>query len=261
MRASVFVSTALLAALGTGCLGGRELAAPDDRVEPGHGPASRADLGLGAPSDDEETPRDVASTSAALSATSGTTFDFTYYVIALRPPNDPNEVTIRDCQGRFLTNASRAFRDDAIMQGTARYRDATGESRTINAGQGCWVSITNWEERWGLGVWDARAGNSYRLRPFRSIAVDPAVLQLGRWYYVKELDGVRMPWPASTMVHDGCVRAVDIGPGIRGRHIDFFAAYRSSYLKLIGGTSSIGGKEKVTLLDGASRCAHHGDGR
>ena len=92
---------------------------------------------------------------------------------------------------------------------------------------------------------------------FRSIAVDPSVLKLGKWYYIKELDGVTMPSPASGLLHDGCVRAMDVGGAINGKHIDFFVGYYSAYQSLIDGTSTMGGRESITLYDGASKCQLH----
>lgn len=200
---------------------------------------------------------DIGSTQQALSTSYGTTFKLTYYVIALRPKGDPDTYVLRDCNGKFLTYASRAFRADAIMQGTARYRDKYGNSQTINLGAGgCWVKLP-YSQRWGLGAWDSATQSSYKLKPFRSIAVDRSVMKLGKWYYIKQLDGVRMPYPVSTMIHDGCVRAVDHGPAVNSRHIDFFSAYLSAYKKLIGGSSTMGGRESVTIYDGAVKCKRH----
>lgn len=285
----LFSSALVAAALGLGCLGTGESSSGEPRessestveeeiaVRPGHGNASMPgqDLTDGDktnpydstddPSDPSFTPTpsplvaggdEVAAREDALSTSTGTTFDLTYYVISLRPQGDPNEVTIRDCNGNFLTYASRKWRDDAVMQGTARFRTASGESKTINAGPGCWITLS-YAQRWGLGVTNPATNNSFNLRPFRSIAVDRNVLTIGKWYYIKELDGVQMPYPASTMRHDGCVRAVDVGPAIQGRHIDFFSAYYSAYEKLIGGTSTMGGKEQISLYSGTYKCALH----
>ncbi len=273
----------LAAVTSLGCFGTQQDAAGNDEntVQPGHGNASvsgatqteQAQSALapaGEPEDGLEEPADglaeekepaaaddgVAQTNQALSTSTGTTFDLTYYVIALRPKDDANTYTIRDCNGSFLTYASRAFRDDAIMQGTARFRTASGESRAINAGDGCWISLP-WSQRFGLGVTNPATGKSFELRPFRSIAVDRSVLTIGKWYYIKQLDGVRMPYPVSTMVHDGCVRAVDVGSAVGGRHIDFYVAYRSAYQKLIGGSSTMGGRETVTVYSGTEKCAKH----
>ena len=195
-------------------------------------------------------------TAAALSTTRGTTFDFTYYVVSMRPARDPNETAIYDCDGAFLTNASNAWLDDATTQGTARFTGDDGVAHTINTGSGCWVTLP-YSARWGLGVENQATGQPYSLRPFRSIAVDPDELTVGAWYYVKELDGVTMPSPAAGVVHDGCVRAVDVGPAINGRHIDFFSGYLSAYNALSKGSSTLGGKEQITLYGGADKCALH----
>lgn len=280
-------SLVLLAALGTtfavGCGGGADagpqVGAAEDgiHVQPGHGNASIPDQDLSDgdhtnpfdttddPSDPEFVPQasqlrpatdEVAVKADALSTTSGTTFDLTYYVVSHRPSNDPNEVTMRDCSGNFLTKASRSWRDDAIMQGTARFKDSAGNVKTINSGAGCWVSLP-YAQRWGLGVENPATGNAFELRPFRSIAVDRGVLTVGKWYWIKELAGVQMPSPASTLVHDGCVRAVDVGPAIKGRHIDWFVGYYSAYTSLIGGKSTMGGKEQISLYSGTDKCAIH----
>ncbi len=192
----------------------------------------------------------------------GTMFRLTYYHISLRPQNDPDEVTLLDCKVNLLTRASRAWRADAIMEGTARYRDENGEQKAINIADGagtCWLPL-DWESRWGLGVWNPSTGNSYQLRPFRSIAIDRRELTIGAWYYIKELDGVQMPYPVSTMTHNGCVRAVDVGAAILGKHIDFYVAYASAYQKLIGtdGTPMYH-RYNVTVMSGATRCKLHID--
>lgn len=245
----------LAAATTFGCLGSQ--AAPTGTTDedgigvyPGHGNAS-----VPPPADTTSDPS-IAKSEEALSTTTGTTFDLTYYVVSQRPSGDPNQVTIRDCGGNFLTYASRTWRDDAVMQGTARFTTSSGETPTINAGSGCWIRLS-YDQRWGLGVTNPATNQAFDLRPFRSIAIDRAVLTIGKWYYIKELDGVQMPSPASNLRHDGCVRAVDVGPAIQGRHIDFFSGYYSAYEKLIQGTSTMGGKEKITLYSGTSKCATH----
>ena len=54
---------------------------------------------------------DVAQNESALSTTTGTTFQFTYYWVSQRPSGDANQVTLRDCSGKFLTYASYSWRD------------------------------------------------------------------------------------------------------------------------------------------------------
>lgn len=255
---SLLTSALVAGVLSIGCIGtaGTEPVLNEDdavEVKPGHGEASMPAAEQASASDGDE---NVAQQQEALSTSTGTTFDLTYYVVSMRPEGDRNEVTIRDCAGNFLTYASRAWRDDAVMQGTARYKTSSGETRTINAGSGCWIRLS-YDQRWGLGITNPATNTSFDLRPFRSIAVDRSVMTVGNWYYIKELDGVQMPYPASNILHDGCVRAVDVGPAIIGRHIDFFSGYYSAYEKLIQGSSTMGGKEKITLYSGTSKCATH----
>ena len=257
-----FLATTLAAGVfAVGCIGtvgapdGTEATDDEIQVKPGHGAASTP-AASPAPEAAATGDENVAQQQEALSTSIGTTFDLTYYVVSLRPAGDRNEVTIRDCNGNFLTYASRAWRDDAVMQGTARYQTSTGEWRTINAGSGCWIRL-GYDQRWGLGVTNTVTNSSFELRPFRSIAVDRTTMTVGNWYYVKELDGVQMPYPSSTLVHDGCVRAMDVGPAIIGRHIDFFSGYFSAYEKLIQGTSTMGGRETVTVYSGTTKCATH----
>ncbi len=273
-RPSVLALIALLA----GCGGAAAVDSESEETRPGHGNASMPDQDLTQgdrtnafdttddPSDPEFVPEastlkestgeEVSTSTEALSTTSGTTYELTYYVVSTRPAGDPNQVTIRDCNGKFLTYASRAWRDDALMQGTARYNDSSGTTHTINDGNGCWIELP-YSQRWGLGVTNPATGNSFELRPFRSIAVDRDTLTVGRWYWIKELAGVKMPSPASTLVHDGCVRAVDVGPAIQGRHIDWFVGYYSAYTSLIRGSSTMGGKESISLYSGTVKCALH----
>ena len=274
--ARILLPAAILAASAVGC-GAQTVGGADGEALPGHGMASRSfDLATGDqtnPFDTTDDPtdpafvpqaaqlkprtnQDVAQTQDALSTTTGTSFQLTYYVVSQRPAGDPSQVTLKDCSGNFLTNASRTWRDDAIMQGTATFKDGSGNTVTINDGNGCWITLP-YAQRWGLGVDNPATGNPFELRVFRSIAVDPSVLKMGKWYYIKELDGVTMPSPASGLVHDGCVRAMDVGPAINGRHIDFFSGYLSAYKSLINGSSTMGGKDSIMLYDGATKCAVH----
>ena len=57
------------------------------------------------------------------------------------------------------------------------------------------------------------------LVPFRSIAIDRKVLEMGRLYLVRELWGLKLP---DGTIHDGVVHACDTGGGIIGNHIDWF---------------------------------------
>ena len=51
-----------------------------------------------------------------------------------------------------------------------------------------------------------------RQRPYRSLAVDPAVIPLGSRVYI----------PAYRAINGGWFRADDVGGAIQGRHVDVF---------------------------------------
>lgn len=205
---------------------------------------------------EKQASNDVGQAGQALSTSYGTTFNLTYYWVANRPSGDPNQVTIRDCSGNFLTYASYAWRDQVRMEMTGRFTKSDGTKVVFNDAGGCWKKMSSFYD-WGMGVPSPISGNSYKLRPFRAIAVDKSVLQIGKWYYIPQLDGVKMPSPRSTLIHNGCVRAVDVGYGIFGKHIDFFSGLKSAYSTLINGSSKMGGRTSVTVYDGAAKCGIH----
>jgi 3D (Asp-Asp-Asp) domain-containing protein len=63
-------------------------------------------------------------------------------------------------------------------------------------------------------------GAGYRpLIPFKSVAIDKRLVQLGEPLYIPEFDGLMLP---DGSLHDGCVRADDTGGGIKKRKMDFF---------------------------------------
>jgi len=188
----------------------------------------------------EPAPESEATTAVGSEDAPATEVDLTFYWVAVRPAGDPDEVSILDCDGRLLTRASNEFRAEVSMERTARARLDSGELITFNDVGGCYRRIDSKKYPWGIGV------DSLALQPFRSIAVDPKHFTIGRWYYAKQLDGVMMPAPAPQR-HDGCVRAVDEGSAIRGRHVDFFVGDKRAYGALAGISS-------ITLQESA-RCA------
>ncbi len=180
---------------------------------------------------------------AAAPAPAGKSVELTYYWVAERPEGDPDHVRINDCDGALLTWASKEFHAAVEMERTARAISPSGKKITFNDVGGCF-RVLDAKYPWGIGVTSKTEG-PYALVPFRSIAVDPTVFVIGRWYYVPELVGKTTPSP-SVFTHDGCVRAVDVGGAIKGAHIDFFlgdATARPSF-KL----------NTVTLEEAGTRC-------
>jgi 3D (Asp-Asp-Asp) domain-containing protein len=60
------------------------------------------------------------------------------------------------------------------------------------------------------------------LAPFRTIAVDPAIIPLESVVFVPELRGRAFRYDGRNYTHDGYLFAGDRGGAIRGRHIDVF---------------------------------------
>lgn len=60
------------------------------------------------------------------------------------------------------------------------------------------------------------------LMPFRTIAVDPAIIPLESVIFAPELRGITFRHEGQTLVHDGFLFAGDRGGAIHGRHIDVF---------------------------------------
>ena len=160
-------------------------------------------------------------------------YQLTYYYVADEHDFDglARDTTVEDPMCTKIADVSADFFRALTIEGTGRLHDG----RIINySGMCLCVSPCYYEvdhdHPYGVGV-ESRA-----LAPFRSVAVDPDVIKIGERLYVPELDGVQMPGepPWGGFVHDGCVVADDRGGHIRGRHIDFFATTRGSYLDLDG---------------------------
>ena len=81
----------------------------------------------------------------------------------------------------------------------------------------CYRELDRSQFPWGRGAY--WKGQFFWLQPFRSVAVDPAIVAIGSVVYVPDLAGY--PLPDGTL-SNGCVRAEDTGIAIQGRHLDWF---------------------------------------
>ncbi|MEM6993090.1 MAG: 3D domain-containing protein [Myxococcota bacterium] len=181
-------------------------------------------------------------------------FQLTYYWLA-----DENDYggaateTIYEPGCSAIATISPTFADALTLEGSGRLADGTVVN--YHSPCGCPNSpcffVADAEHPWGYGV------QNRSLAPFRSIAVDTDVLSIGQAVYVAELDGVAMPGdaPWGNFVHDGCVVADDIGGGINGAHIDFYAGLEGFYT-LLDGELSTG---TVNLSQAGERCAYLAD--
>lgn len=76
------------------------------------------------------------------------------------------------------------------------------------------------------------------LMPFRTIAVDPAVIPLGRVIYVPLLRGMEFRLDGKSLRHDGYLIAGDRGGAVEGRHIDMFTTEDTPLQELFTGSST-----------------------
>lgn len=176
-------------------------------------------------------------------------FKLTYYWVTTETEHTGTKSTkLYDPACKVLATVSAGFASALKLEGTGRLDDG----RLLNYDGPCACPLTpcyfeaDAQHPWGYGV------QNRALAPFRSIAVDKSVIAIGTPIYVAELDGVTMPGDASygAFVHDGCVTADDVGGGINGAHIDFFAALKAHYQSL----NAALGLSSVTLHGGGARC-------
>jgi 3D (Asp-Asp-Asp) domain-containing protein len=176
-------------------------------------------------------------------------FKLTYYWVTTEAEHTGAKSTaLYDPACKVLATVSAGFASALKLEGTGRLSDG----RLLNYDGPCACPLTpcyfeaDAQHPWGYGV------QNRALTPFRSIAVDKDSIAIGTSVYVAELDGVSMPGDQSygAFVHDGCVVADDVGGGISGAHIDFFAALKAHYQTLDAAL----GLQNVTLYAGGARC-------
>jgi 3D (Asp-Asp-Asp) domain-containing protein len=177
------------------------------------------------------------------------TFALTYYWVADEAElsgTDDTELYTSACT--VLASVPAAFADSVAIEGTGRLDD--GRMINVDGPCGCAFSpcflLLGPAYPWGMGT------RERPLVPFRSIAVDPGVLEIGASYYLEELRAKIMPGesPWGMFRHDGCVAADDVGGGIVGEHVDFFAARRRDYESLDADL----GLTTITVRGGGTRC-------
>jgi 3D (Asp-Asp-Asp) domain-containing protein len=149
-----------------------------------------------------------------------------------------------------VATVSVPFLRQLAMEGTGLLTDG----RLLNfearcacgfAGVPCFMEVID-DRRWGIGVDDRR------LVPFRSVAVDNALIATGTRLYVADLDGLAMPGdpPWGGFVHDGCVLADDRGSAIKGAKLDFFVGRKRHYREL----DRLFRRGQVRVYEGGARC-------
>lgn len=173
------------------------------------------------------------------------TADLTYYWVAYQGDySDPSDTVIGTCDAAPLATVPYDFAVAARLEGTARLLDARMINVDCPCGGGfdCFVELDTDEYPWGIGCADNP------LVPFVSLATDTGVIPYGTVLYAPELDGLALPGDAG--MHDGCLRADDVGGGISGWHVDWFVGLREHYLALDAVVP-----EQLTLYGDTPACA------
>lgn len=177
---------------------------------------------------DTDTDSDTDGDSDSGSDTSGTLLgsaELTYYWVAFEGDYDgPADTTIGTCDSTAIAMVPHDFAVAARLEGTGRLND----DRMINidcpcgGAFDCFVELDPDLFPWGLGSADNP------LVPFVSVATDTSVIPFGTVLYSPELDGLMLPdtWG----VHDGCLRADDVGGAIIDWHVDWFVGLKDHYL-------------------------------
>jgi 3D (Asp-Asp-Asp) domain-containing protein len=135
---------------------------------------------------------------------------------------DPSCAVVATVSADFATSLDREGTGKLLDGRVLNYFDTCKCPRSP-----CFAAVGP-DHPWGKGV-ENRA-----LQPYRSLAVDKAVIAYGTALWIPDLDGVTMPGepPWGGFVHDGCVQAVDTGEAIVGLHVDWFVGLRASYQAL-----------------------------
>lgn len=121
-----------------------------------------------------------------------------------------SDAVLRDTRGNVIACTSRKFRKALVLEGTGWLRDgrAVMYHRKLRGEHRFRVTkVKN-----GLTV------TGCQLVPYRTVAVDPRVIQLGSMLYIPQLKGARLP---DGTIHDGIFTAADRGH-FRGHHVDLF---------------------------------------
>jgi hypothetical protein len=171
-------------------------------------------------------------------------FDLTYYWVSYEGDFDgAPDTDVGDCNAVSLATVPAAFASALKLEGSGKLLD----DRILNiagcgcgGGYDCFTELDPVQFPWGQGS----QGNP--LMPFVTIATDTSVLPFGTSVYAPSLDGLALP---DGGVHNGCLRAGDVGGGINGMHIDWFVGLVANYQTLDPDVP-----ETVELFEGGTLC-------
>jgi 3D (Asp-Asp-Asp) domain-containing protein len=146
----------------------------------------------------------------------------TFYWVALET-SDGQEHTkdLKDMAGNVMARVTAKYDAAIRLEGTGKMLDGrvlnfAGRGPKEGGGIEVRFLVCPPEAPYGYGL------NFIPLTPFRSVAVDPAVVRIGSKVFIPKAVGIHLP---DGTVHDGYFQAVDIGDAIKNKRIDIFTAY------------------------------------
>lgn len=174
------------------------------------------------------------------------TYSLTYYWVSTEadePPAAATTTTIYDRTCAPLAKVSAQFASELATSGSGKLVD--DRMVTVDGECSCKRSpcFKVSDQPWGIGA------SNRPLVPFRSLAVDRKLIEIGTALWIEQLDGVDIPGTFPTL-HDGCVVADDVGGRITGERIDWFVARKPYYRELDQALHLT----QVSVFDGGERC-------
>lgn len=189
-------------------------------------------------------------------------FVLTYYWFLIEDDYDgPDTTVLVDVACSPIANVPEEFAAAICVEGSGRltsgevlnYADTCACG--FQCGDGpmvCFALLDPVQFPWGSGSTDNP------LEPLRSWAVDEAEIPHGTIVYAPAWDGVEIPAldGIGGFTHDGCFRADDVGGGIDGLHIDFFAGTTAMWTALEALFPSL--EQEFAVYQNSPACADFG---
>ncbi|MFH1131384.1 MAG: 3D domain-containing protein [Pseudomonadota bacterium] len=184
----------------------------------------------------------------------------TYYYLVLESDySGTANTTLYNSSCSPIATVPASFSDAVCIEGSGQLKDGRviNYSSTCSCGRKCPIGnytvcysvLDKTKYPWGKGA----ANNA--LFPLRSVATDKNLIPTGTVLYAEQWDGVAIPTVGSLggFVHDGCVRADDVGGMITGYHYDFFSGTNDMYKAL---EKTFSTKTNFTVYKNPGRCSH-----
>jgi len=163
---------------------------------------------------------------------------FYYMVFEKEYPREEKTESILTMDGKLIAKVTKKFYKDLLMEGSGKLRDG----RVVN-----WAGLVEQKSRFHITklVW-GRGTGACALKPFRTIAADPAQIPAGAVVSIKETIGMLLP---DGTKHNGIWRAEDTGSAILHDRVDLYIGKKSYKDYLVKGGITHMEALTVTLLE------------